>query len=200
MQKRWSALCRSLGTPRNPSLFLSARIFCSRGKVCTVLLYNIEPTRASIVCRLPERTVSLARYTQREREFFIDNLLVRIHFIIVMIRWTGLAPWDFEFPFPGSLTSTFLVKRWSARCRSRGIPTPLHSSENPFFCFFFTLVAGPRRSLRLKLSDTRVYEPQLRARLGTRSARCRSLGIPTPLENLYTLDKTLTLFRTPSHS
>jgi len=26
-----------------------------------------------------------------EREFFIDNLLVRIHFIIVMIRWTGLA-------------------------------------------------------------------------------------------------------------
>ena len=45
-----------------------------------------------------------------EREFFIDNLLVRIHFIIVMIRWTGLAPWEeFEFPFPGSLTSTFLV-------------------------------------------------------------------------------------------
>jgi len=43
-----------------------------------------------------------------EREFFIDSLLVRIHFIIVMIRWTGLAPWDFEFPFLGSLTSTFL--------------------------------------------------------------------------------------------
>jgi len=44
-----------------------------------------------------------------EREFFIDNLLVRILFIIVMIRWTGLAPWEFEFPFPGSLTSTVLV-------------------------------------------------------------------------------------------
>ena len=43
-----------------------------------------------------------------EREFVIDDLLVRIHFIIVMIRWTGLAPWEFEFPFPGSLTSTFL--------------------------------------------------------------------------------------------
>ena len=42
-------------------------------------------------------------------EFFIDNLLVRIHFIIVMIRWNGLAPWESEFPFPGSLTSTFLV-------------------------------------------------------------------------------------------
>ena len=25
---------------------------------------------------------------------FIDNLLVRIHFIIVMIGWTGLAPWE----------------------------------------------------------------------------------------------------------
>jgi len=43
-----------------------------------------------------------------EREFFIDNLLARIHFIVVMIRWTGLAPWEFEFPFPGSLTSDFL--------------------------------------------------------------------------------------------
>ena len=47
------------------------------------------------------------RFLCREREFFIDNLLVRIHLIIVMIRWTGPAPWKFEFPFPGSLTSTF---------------------------------------------------------------------------------------------
>jgi len=44
-----------------------------------------------------------------ERAFFLDNLLVRIHFIIVMIRWTGLAPWEFEFTFPGSLIFTFLV-------------------------------------------------------------------------------------------
>jgi len=36
-----------------------------------------------------------------EREFFIDNLLVRIHFIIVTIRWTGLAPREFEFPSVG---------------------------------------------------------------------------------------------------
>jgi len=43
-----------------------------------------------------------------QREFFIDNLLVRIHLIIVMIRWTGLAPCAFEFPVPGSLVSTFL--------------------------------------------------------------------------------------------
>ena len=44
----------------------------------------------------------------RGREFFIDNLLARIPFIIEMIWWTGLAPWEFEFPFPGSLKSTFL--------------------------------------------------------------------------------------------
>ena len=44
-----------------------------------------------------------------ERELFIGNLLVRIHFIIVMIRWTGLAPWEFEFSFPGSLTSNILT-------------------------------------------------------------------------------------------
>ena len=42
------------------------------------------------------------------RDFFIDNLPIRIRFIIVMIRWTGLAPWVFEFPFQGSLTSTLL--------------------------------------------------------------------------------------------
>jgi len=33
--------------------------------------------------------------------------------------------------------------------------------------FFFTLVTGLSRSLSLKLSDTRVYEPPIRARLGT---------------------------------
>jgi len=54
--------------------------------------------------------VSLARVVQGrpERELFMDNLLVRIHFITVMIRWTGLEPRKFEFPFPGSCTSTFL--------------------------------------------------------------------------------------------
>ena len=42
---------------------------------------------------------------REESELFIDNQLVRIHLII---ETTGLAPWKFEFPFPGSLTSTFL--------------------------------------------------------------------------------------------
>ena len=36
----------------------------------------------------------------------IDKVLVQIHYLIVMIGWTGLAPWDSEFPFPGSLAST----------------------------------------------------------------------------------------------
>ena len=52
--------------------------------------------------------------TKLKREFFIDNLLVRILFIlfiVVMIRWTGLALWEFEFPFPGSFTSTFLATK-----------------------------------------------------------------------------------------
>jgi len=55
--------------------------------------------------------LSHTQLRRSERGFFIDNLLVRIHFIIVMTRWTGLAPWEFEFPFPGSLTSTFLGRR-----------------------------------------------------------------------------------------
>jgi len=67
-----------------------------------------------------------------EREFFIDNLLVRIHFILEMIWWTGLAPWEFELPFPGSLISTFLD------------PPPrfhAHHCPGPFF-FFITLEPG----------------------------------------------------------
>jgi len=49
------------------------------------------------------------------REFFIDNLLVRIHCIIERIRWAGLASWEFEFPFPGGLTSTFLTGKRNYR-------------------------------------------------------------------------------------
>jgi len=30
---------------------------------------------------------------------------------------------------------------------------------DPVLFFFFTVVTGPRRSLSLELSDTRVYEP-----------------------------------------
>ena len=46
----------------------------------------------------------------------------------------------------------------------------------PATFFFFTLVTGPKSSLSLKLSDTRVYEPQIRARLGTTAHFCRVVG------------------------
>jgi len=54
---------------------------------------GLDPTRARRRARFGTRTRPRApRHLQRE--FFIDNLLVRIHFIIVMIRWTGFAPWE----------------------------------------------------------------------------------------------------------
>ena len=40
---------------------------------------------------------STMRSTRVEREVFSDNLLVRIHRNIVMIRWTGLTLWEFAF-------------------------------------------------------------------------------------------------------
>ena len=40
----------------------------------------------------PVAPAALQACPLQEREFFIDNLLVRIHFIIEMIRWTGLLP------------------------------------------------------------------------------------------------------------
>ena len=40
------------------------------------------------------------------------------------------------------------------------------------FFFFFAFVTGPRRSLSLKLSDTRVCAPQIRACFGTTAYFC----------------------------
>jgi len=51
---------------------------------------------------------------EREREFFIDTLLVRIHFVIVMIRQTGLAPWELEFP-PAHLPHILRPRRFRAK-------------------------------------------------------------------------------------
>jgi len=49
----------------------------------------------------------------------------------------------------------------------------------PLFFFFFTLVTGPRSSLSLKLSDTRVYGPQIRARLGTTAIEKLTAAVAT---------------------
>jgi len=65
-------------------------LFLSSSPTLAVALFKVRPD--------PERESSLLTTywsestLEREREFFIDNLLVRIHFIIVMIRRTGLVP------------------------------------------------------------------------------------------------------------
>jgi len=48
-------------------------------------------------------SVTEVRPLSREREFSIDNLLVRVHCIIEMIKWSVLAPWEFKLSFPGCL-------------------------------------------------------------------------------------------------
>ena len=58
-----------------------------------------------------EREFTFVPEKVRERDFAIDHLLVRVHLIIVMIRWTGLSPWRVEFPFPGSRTCTVLHEK-----------------------------------------------------------------------------------------
>ena len=63
--------------------------------------------------RLPDTRLVRDRFSPSsnhatERDFFIDKPLVRIHYIIEMIWWAGLEPWELKFPFPGSLISAFL--------------------------------------------------------------------------------------------
>jgi len=65
---------------------------------------------------VPDRLV--AQRPLRTREFFIDNPLVRIHFIIVMIRWTGLAPWEFEFPQALQLTDSNCARNPQLTCHT----------------------------------------------------------------------------------
>ena len=51
-----------------------------------------------------------------------------LHFIIEIIWWTGLAPWEIESPFPGGLMSTFLHQ---AQDQLDGeIRAPLHHRDN----------------------------------------------------------------------
>jgi hypothetical protein len=55
------------------------------------------PSEMRLMAAMPWGRIVLTMNThlsllQRERERFIENPLVRIHFIFVMIKWTGLAP------------------------------------------------------------------------------------------------------------
>ena len=58
--------------------------------------------------RVSSLVASQPHHFHVESDLFIDNLLVRIHSIIAMMGWTGLAHWEFEFPFQGSLASTWI--------------------------------------------------------------------------------------------
>ena len=70
---------------------------------CIRLKDLLEP-----VARVKKKKRETCACRDAEKDFFIGNLLVRIHFIIEMIRWTGFAPWESELSFPGSLTSALL--------------------------------------------------------------------------------------------
>jgi len=63
-----------------------------------------------------------------------------------MIRWTGLAPWEFEIPFPGSLTSTFLLTPEigddTFLTNSDGLGAIPRACEDN--CFFFFVALNPR--------------------------------------------------------
>ena len=60
--------------------------------------------------------------------FFIDNLLVRLLFIIEMIWWTGLASCEFGFPFPDSHISTTVTIQ---RIPHGGLQRYLANQEQP---------------------------------------------------------------------
>ena len=130
----------------------------------TILFHKLESQRFVIGCRgrAPQHGIDCGFCA--EREFLLDNLLVRIHLIIEMIWWTGLAPWEFELPFPGSLTYTFREVQRKSRLF-------LTSSTLHLIIFSPSLLL-----LILELSDTRVYEPSIRALLETAAHFCKEDG------------------------
>jgi len=91
------------------------------------------------------------RKGERERERdIIDDRLFRIHFIAGMIEWTGLAPWAFEFSFPGSLSFTALHTSLEARSLRSTPPCPaiIRGVE---FCSARTLTALHTFAVELSL-------------------------------------------------
>ena len=89
-----------LGPPQGPRRRSAVGSWGGRGHMSEVPMQRLSSTGKA------GKETGAAPF-QRERDFFIDNLLVRIHFSILMIRWSGLARWESEFSFPGSPTSIF---------------------------------------------------------------------------------------------
>ena len=66
-----------------------------------------SPIVATDMVKTGATLISVAQgYDPRDRDFFTGNLLLRIHFVIEMIWWTGLTPWEFELTFPSSFLGT----------------------------------------------------------------------------------------------
>ena len=76
------------------------------------------------------------------------------------------------YPNPAPCTLHGSPESRKPKPESAGLERVLALTPSTLLLFFITLVAGPRRSLSLTLSDTRVYEPQIRARLGTTAHFC----------------------------
>jgi len=79
-----------------------------------------------------ERGAPVVRAT--EREFFIDNLMVRIDLIIDMILVDRPCAMGVEFPFSGSLTYTFLGA--GHKRPFEGDPSPVLGAVAPFLSNF----------------------------------------------------------------
>ena len=85
------------------------QLICTGWSDGAIRVYDLLDPTGSVEAQL---TQSRNRFPALpgEREFIVDNLLVRIHFTIVMIWWTGLAPWEFEHLFSGSHTPIYLPR------------------------------------------------------------------------------------------
>ena len=81
----------------------SARVFCTpiADSRCVVHTHR-QP--ASVSCT----QTAVPKRNPRNQVHPFHQSAIRIHFVIVMTWWMGLAPWEFEFPFPGSLISVYL--------------------------------------------------------------------------------------------
>ena len=107
-----------------------------------------------------------------EKEFFIDNLLVRIHFIVGMIRWAGLAQWEFELSFPSSLTSTFLGFRDTSGQSGVCLDSSIAPTGQTCDVFFSSLLLPS-----LELSNTKVYAiPHALMTIARQGSRLRACG------------------------
>jgi hypothetical protein len=107
-------LALALFTARAAAQITHFRAVCACAGDANIIIFQdagIKLSMLHIISLKGPPHQAVERAPLQEREFFIDSLLARIHFTIVMIRWTGLAPCEFEYPFTSSLPFTFLVRR-----------------------------------------------------------------------------------------